>query len=323
MDTLINKFRSGHRQTRDISLFIVVPHGPLFEIFSSEKVDKSKKRHSRSTCNSPHRAGNDVDLESLEQRLNNTTGLEKSFSYLYSNEVDSVSDSMENLDRLESVFKFKNYSTVKDQLPKDFLKNYSDKSFSCPLQDISISSGKFKARLPLTSFPCGHVCLKVRGFRLEIIHLLKQNQLNNYDNNFHKNNHEPICLNSILNDFTYQNTFSNFCKSFKHLQKEEPHKEAKGRRLKTFTTSHKINAQLNNNHTEKHITAQDHTKNFAILESDRVSAYNYLGSVSFPIFVEPCSLQFEVVGGWLVFSADTKQSIGMEGVSDDGVKGGI
>ncbi|ESN98174.1 hypothetical protein HELRODRAFT_177420 [Helobdella robusta] len=64
------------------------------------------------------------------------------------------------------------YST--NQLPEDLSKSCPDRSFICPLQGVSVGQGRFKACLPLNAFPKGHICLKVRGYRLEIIQLIKR-----------------------------------------------------------------------------------------------------------------------------------------------------
>lgn len=243
----------------------------LSEEHLSERKNKRNKneRQVRTTSNSPYNGHKDENaggsMESLQNRLhqliiqsnnnyynqnsiysNNTYSFNNNYDNIYNNNKNYTNystpnyNSNSNLETLNSSnecveitnsYKIKKYSLSNTQIPSDFSKNCPDKTFSYPLQGLSISQGQFKAFLPLSSFPRGHICLKVRGYRLEILHLIKSISTSKSANSLKKKSNtlsvrkdstknnikvEPICLNSCLNDFSFSNQTNKF---YNHLNR--------------------------------------------------------------------------------------------------------
>ena len=420
------------------------------EEYPIEKIKKNKSdRLVKTTSNSPFHdecsADHGSDMESLRVRLNqlelqvangkensnlfenndfvtsrDAITFQSSISSNTSNnsQNQSLNGSNENMnvtrDSFQGVLKVKAYSNTNKQLPENFSRDYSEKCFSCPLHGLSISQGRFKAFLPLYAFPQGHICLKVRGYRLEIVHIIKSAQNSSGSKNSRKksisfltrinakNNvpDEPICLNTTLNDYSYSNLSKNFnsqskscqaCQSsvyfnhskncdacthktrsdnsskngFKEHAREDccksksdknegsnakeslkKHKSTTSMKISSFSNrkmsaTGSLNSSLYDTtasqtchpcssppfHAEKvctHNTPSDIKKlpnsmkepSYSCAESplsgndeDRLIAYNFLGNVSLPIFVEPSSLDFDVRGQWMVLTARTKLCI--------------
>ena len=323
MDSLLSRLSSCESTKNNISEFLYAPNGLILEVLprevskrSSSTERRSKKgRNSRPLSHSPlHKSSTplfktrnhsipmegpgDVSYETLQQHLSRLDDIisrhrQASLENSQNTRCSSIAPPLDQ----QNFQSCRRVSHSNVQLPEDFSKCCPDRSFDCPLQGVCIYDGRFRACLPLSSFPQGHVCLKVRGYRLEIAQLI--NNIDPFENrNFFLKAASEASRNEVqkMSSFNYDNSkleclrgsFSSTKNSFQFQTRNSSQLEMLPL---VALKSEKQKRNANND--------------------EGLMGYKYLGSVSVPIFVEPSTLEFSIDGDmrWLKIHGMTKGCI--------------